>query len=375
MRARLVCTLFFAGCLSPLAHAQELTAPVVPLITAAVPSFATDPPQLSITGTGLGAATPTVSLDGIPLTVLSHTPVFVVCSFPGGKFFGSFLLQVTNNTVAGHPSAFFDATIGTTGPAGATGPTGAVGAAGPAGPVGPHGAVGPIGANGPAGPVGPQGAVGPSGADGAVGPIGPQGFQGVAGPPGAVGAAGPAGPQGPQGVSGPVGANGPSGPQGPQGPASVLAVTNGAGLTNSGLPIPASPGGVSFNPIAMKTVVVTAGQVVQWTVSAAIGSTAGSGTSPLWIAACYNTGGPGSEAVPGDYMIIQGIAANARNIYTTGASYRFATGGTYGVGMCANDITSSGKYNSLDYFNLTAMILASTTSVVQETKFDTAGVR
>jgi hypothetical protein len=46
----------------------------VPSIHGAVPSFATHPPQLTITGTHFGTAPPTITLDGQPVSsILSHT--------------------------------------------------------------------------------------------------------------------------------------------------------------------------------------------------------------------------------------------------------------------------------------------------------------
>ena len=256
MKINFVAALFIAGVLSQLANAQDASAPVVPVIDSSSVSFAVSPPQMTVKGTGFGAVAPTVSLDALPLALLSHTPTVVVATLPVGITPGSYLLQVTNNSATGHPSVLFEATVGATGPTGPTGPQGPVGANGPAGPAGPAGAngpagpAGPAGANGPAGPIGPAGPQGPVGANGPVGPQGPVGANGPAGPQGPVGANGPVGPQGPVGANGPagpqgpVGANGPAGPQGPQGPpgsaASVLFGRSPFGFVN----VPAAGGGV-----------------------------------------------------------------------------------------------------------------------------------
>lgn len=397
MKATFVRTLLCAGFFAQFMNAQDANAPVVPVITATVGSFDTDPPQLSITGSGLGAAAPMVSLDGIPLTVLSHTPTFVVCSLPSGKFFGSFLLHLTNMTVTGHPIALFDATIGATGPTGAPGPAGApgkdgqqgpqglqgiagpagpAGANGPAGPAGPAGQQGPQGLQGTVGPAGPTGANGPAGPIGANGPAGPVGAVGPAGPIGANGPAGPVGPQGPVGQNGANGAPGAQGPAGPQGPSGLVGAAYASGGVYGGNTIPGALAGSIWNQLGMKSVTVTAGQVVQWTVSAAMGTVAGAASGSLQIAACYtDASGVAHEAVSGQFIVMGVLPAGERTVVSTGGIYRFATGGTFAVGLCGYDTSTSAKWNNNDWFNLTAIIMPSTATTTEATPLASARLR
>jgi hypothetical protein len=101
-----------------------------------------------------------------------------------------------NQDASSSGTAFFEITIGTTGPAGPTGATGPPGAASTVpGPTGPAGLTGPTGAASTVpGPTGPAGPTGPTGAASTV--PGPTGPAGPTGPTGATGATGPAGPSG-----------------------------------------------------------------------------------------------------------------------------------------------------------------------------------
>jgi collagen triple helix repeat protein len=205
---------------------------------------------------GSGHATPpVVSLDLLPLTVLSATSTEVVASLSGTFPDGTYLITVSRGQSAVDSGAFAVAIYheeshqgvqgpaGPAGPAGAVGPAGPAGAVGPAGPAGPAGAVGPTGPAGPIGPAGPAGAVGPAGSDGlvgpqgAVGPTGPMGPAGPAGPQGVMGATGPSGPQGVTGPQGAVGAQGPIGLQGVPGVSGyqIVTATNNAMLANGKL--------------------------------------------------------------------------------------------------------------------------------------------
>jgi hypothetical protein len=211
-----------------------------PVILSASESLSTH--QLTITGTNFGKARPLVSLDGLPVSVLSYTTTLVVVSVPASldSTPGTYLLKITVSSQDdnNYANAVFDVLLGDT-----TGPQGPAGPAGPIGPAGPQGQPGATGAQGPAGPQGlpgatgaqgPPGPAGPQGATGAPGPTGPQGLQGLtgaqgpagpAGPQGATGAQGPAGPAGPQGATGPQGPAGPAGPQGPPGPAGTQSLS------------------------------------------------------------------------------------------------------------------------------------------------------
>lgn len=123
-------------------------ASATPIIVSAVPNYTNN--QLTITGMAFGAAVPTVKLDSMAATVVSHNSTMVVANLPAGVSTGSYLLTVT--TAGGVGS--FDLTLGASGPQGPTGPQGPAGAQGPAGPQGPQGPQGPAGSQGPAGPAG-----------------------------------------------------------------------------------------------------------------------------------------------------------------------------------------------------------------------------
>jgi hypothetical protein len=193
------------------------------LITRAVADAANE--TLTISGQHFGNRAPNVTLEQLPLQVLSATSSSVVVQLPHGLVPGSYLLRVKRgryNHEVGYfvvaVTAAYSEAAGVAGPPGPQGPEGPMGPQGPAGPAGPQGPQGPQGVAGPAGAdgaPGPQGVPGPIGMSGPVGPAGPQG---VPGPQGPAGATGPVGPEGPQGPAGSPGAPGPAGPAGPQGP-------------------------------------------------------------------------------------------------------------------------------------------------------------
>lgn len=132
-------------CLLVLALFVPVLANAKPTISSATPNYGTS--QLTIVGTGFGTGTPTVQIDALAATVVSHTSTQIVANLPNGIGVGSYLLSVTASGTIGS----FDLTLG------------AVGPQGPMGPQGPTGPAGAQGAQGPAGPAGPQGAQGPAG--------------------------------------------------------------------------------------------------------------------------------------------------------------------------------------------------------------------
>ena len=148
-----------------------------PLILTAVPDSSASPTQLTITGENFGTLKPVVTLDLIPLTVVSFGSTAVTALLPAGLTPGTYLLTLQQNGQK-FRVAEFDVALGAIGPQGEKGDPGAPGLPGPVGPSGPTGPVGPVGASGPVGPVGPSGPTGP------VGPVGPQGPQGAPGTPG-----------------------------------------------------------------------------------------------------------------------------------------------------------------------------------------------
>jgi Collagen triple helix repeat (20 copies) len=295
MRQTFTLVLCLAGCFQA-AEAQDSDAgsTAVPVITSAVTNFTTG--QMTIRGSAFGTVLPSVKLDGMVATVVSHTVTMVVCNLPSGIGPGSYLLQLTNNSPNPALSVFFAATMGATGPAG---------------PTGPHGPTGP---QGPAGATGPQGAVGP---------------------------------------------------QGPQGPSGVVAVAYGGGYVAN--PVPGFVSGSIWNKLGMKSITVTANQVVQWHVSGAFGTSATGGAIGLVIAACYaGSDGVAKEAQYGEYIYGLTAASGQRHIVSTEANFTFTTAGTYSIGLCGYDASQSGSWNSNDYFNLTALILpAGTSSLTQ----------
>ena len=106
-------------------------ASATPVIVGAVPNFTTN--KLTITGTGFGSAVPTLKIDAMAATVVSHTATTVVADLPAGIGSGTYQLTVT--TPAGMGS--FDLTLGTVGPQGPAGPQRRTGGQGSSGPQGP----------------------------------------------------------------------------------------------------------------------------------------------------------------------------------------------------------------------------------------------
>ncbi len=126
----------------------------IPVITAV--SESEHPPQLTIMGSNFGTVQPSVTLNGLPVSVMSYTNTLVVVTLPASieSAPGTYLLSLTNNSdvkVQLLNTGVFVVAIGETGPAGPAGPAGPQGIAGPTGPVGPAGATGATGATGAAG--------------------------------------------------------------------------------------------------------------------------------------------------------------------------------------------------------------------------------
>jgi hypothetical protein len=108
----------------------------------------------------------------------------------------------------------------------------------------------------------------------------------------------------------------------------------------------------------MRSLNLSAGQVVQWTVSGGLGTAAAGGAANLYIAACYaGSDNVAHEAHGGQYIGGLTVAAGQRHVVSTGAAFTIPTTGTYQIGLCAYDSSSSGNWNSNDWFNLTAFIL------------------
>jgi hypothetical protein len=192
----------------------------IPFIASATANLTATPPTLTITGSQYSTfVSPTVTLDGVKLTVKSFTSTTIVANLGPVTNPGTYLLIVTDRFFIGE----FNVTIGTVGLTGATGPpgipgaTGATGAKGATGATGATGASGTTGATGVTGPSGATGATGATGVTGPMGVTGPSGAQGATGSTGATGATGPTGALGDTGATGATGAVGATGATGPCG--------------------------------------------------------------------------------------------------------------------------------------------------------------
>jgi hypothetical protein len=134
------------------------------LLAAALPAVADDFPinrvevdfailQIEIHGSGFGTAAPNVTLEGVPLALVSNNDTLIVATLPAGTVPGTYLLRVGKaaggGPFGGQGSASFHVTVGAVGPQGPQGP------AGPAGPQGVPGPPGPQGVQGVPGPQGP----------------------------------------------------------------------------------------------------------------------------------------------------------------------------------------------------------------------------
>jgi hypothetical protein len=109
-----------------------------------------DASTITINGIQFGEAIPTVTMDGIPLTVSSSTDTTVVATLPSAITSnpGTYLLKLINNSPAEDEqlrAVKFEVAVGQQGPQGPAGPPGAPGAIGPAGAAGATGAQGPRG--------------------------------------------------------------------------------------------------------------------------------------------------------------------------------------------------------------------------------------
>lgn len=107
-------------------------------IASAIPDSSANPSQLTIHGRNFGSVRPNVTLEGIPLSVLTFSPTLVTALLPSGLKPGTYFL-VLEPDGRKEKRAEFDAAIG------AMGPKGDPGAPGPAGPQGVPGQQGPPG--------------------------------------------------------------------------------------------------------------------------------------------------------------------------------------------------------------------------------------
>jgi hypothetical protein len=123
---------------------------------------------VTINGIHFGGAIPTVTMDGIPLSVSSSTPTMVVATLPSAITSnpGTYLLKLVNNSLTEDEqlrAVRFEVAVGAQGPQGPAGPPGAPGAQGQKGDTGAMGLQGIQGVKGDTGPAGAAGALGPAG--------------------------------------------------------------------------------------------------------------------------------------------------------------------------------------------------------------------
>jgi collagen triple helix repeat protein/IPT/TIG domain-containing protein len=234
---------------------------------------------ITINGSGFGTDIPLVTLEGVPVNVVSNNNTQIVVDLPAGTVPGTYLLrviqQVAGGPFGGRSVATFNATVGE---------------------------MGPVGPQGPAGPAGPQGV------QGVPGPQGPQGIQGAQGP------------QGPQGTPGIV-ATGAFG-----GFADLIAANSGVYVFIG----PTATGG------ATATVTTTATQRLTGSAEAPLGLSAAS-SQPVRIGMCYqaNAGGQINNFV-GNLYSIHNMTNDRRNYSAVGSVVPGA--GTWKVGMCAMNV-------------------------------------
>jgi hypothetical protein len=169
-----------------------------------------------VSGSQFGTTPPAVTIDSMPVTVLSASPQAIVVELPASLLAqpGTYLLTVQRDT-SPKGSATFVLAIGAIGPQGPRGLTGE---------RGPYGEKGDKGDKGEAGPAGAAGAAGSPGAAGAPGAKGDKGDKGDKGAPGAPGAPGTPGSNGSPGLPGAPGGKGDKGDTGPAGPGAARVV-------------------------------------------------------------------------------------------------------------------------------------------------------
>lgn len=125
---------------------------VIPILTVNSAAINYGANQVTFNGSGFEPLkkTPTVLLNGAPLTIDSSTNTQIVATLPAGMAAGTYVVIVANSL---GEFTEVDLTYGAAGPQGPVGPPGATGAQGPEGIMGNPGPQGPVGPAGPAGPA------------------------------------------------------------------------------------------------------------------------------------------------------------------------------------------------------------------------------
>jgi len=133
------------------ARAWSISLTLLAVLCTALPALAKpdSPPQLTIVsakadsaagtltidGAAFGDGKPVVTLNGMPLDVVTSTPSEILASLPSGLDPGTYLLTVSRGPATTQFDSF-NLTLGAVGPQGPAGATGATGATGPQGPPG-----------------------------------------------------------------------------------------------------------------------------------------------------------------------------------------------------------------------------------------------
>ena len=74
--------------------------------------------QMRISGVEFGVDEPSVTLEGVPMVVISHSPTDIVITMPAGTTPGTYLLEVSKGGHHERDQDAFNVTVGTEGPQG-----------------------------------------------------------------------------------------------------------------------------------------------------------------------------------------------------------------------------------------------------------------
>jgi hypothetical protein len=175
-----------------------------------------------------------------------------------------------------------------------------------------------------------------------VGTQGHTGTRGPAGPAGHAGSAGPAGPPGPAGPQGPAGPRGTAGTTGPTGPTGVVQTGAWAGPIAA---IPVSSGFVFAGPVARVRPI--GGQRITSSGSAVLGTTKASST--IDGAICVQPSGGGALIVLAGTLNYEEVTASTTRIPFAVSATGTPGAGTWKVGVCVRNESSTEALDSNDY--------------------------
>ena len=197
------------------------------------------------------------------------------------------------------------------------------------------GLVGCASKDGKDGATGPAGATGPQGATGVMGPIGPAGPTGPQGPMGTPGTPGTAGAQGMAGAPGAPGAQGPQGDAGAPGPSGVVTIAN-IMVQNPYSTLPANSDRAWFSNTVIVT--TTASQRITGVVSA--NASANQAVS-FNYSLCFRPQGATTAPLIFTTPLTAPVTSSTSNVAFTAADSVVPGAGTWEVGLCATNNTST----------------------------------